>query len=592
MIVPMKKVAIIMQAKDSALAIRELRKIGVLHVQHQNPPQGRDINSLQEDLSLVNNALDIFSFAGLLGKEFALEKTSCHDWKFAAKHAVDLWKRYDQLELYSKSIINSINEWEGWGDFEPIKIQELASKSIFVRLYQVPLKQINEFPEGVVVEKIFTKAGLAHCVVISRQKSEFPYKEIPLPRQSLSAMRNRLIKDKKEMDLIKDEIGKLYEFFDEFIAEKEKLLKEIEFQQALSGMGKEGSLAFVTGYIPDDQAEVLLKEAKSRQWGIVIGEPSGEEEVPTLIRNPKWVSIIAPVFKMLEIIPGYRELDVSLLFLIFFSLFFGILIGDAGYGAIYLLITVWAQRKFAQKHAGTGRYFFLFYVLNFCAIIWGLLTGTFFGQEWLAAKGIKPVLPALNEPKVMQTFCFFLGALQLTIAHFWRALVKFPGSAFLADIGWIAILWISYFLAGTLILGNTFPDFGLALALFGIALVLFFTEPRKNILSSLGASFISITFGLSFMSAFTDVVSYVRLFAVGLAGVAIANTTNTMISGLGTGCVAIFFGILIGLIGHGLNIVLGPIAILVHGVRLNVLEFGLNHTGITWSGLAYRPLKE
>ena len=93
-------------------------------------------------------------------------------------------------------------------------------------------------------------------------------------------------------------------------------------------------------------------------------------------------------------------------------------------------------------------------------------------------------------------------------------------------------------------------------------------------------------------SPFTDVVSYVRLFAVGLAGVAIANTTNAMAAGLGSGAAGISAGILIRFVGHGLNLVLGPIAILVHGVRLNVLEFGLNHTGLTWSGVAYKPLIE
>ncbi len=93
------------------------------------------------------------------------------------------------------------------------------------------------------------------------------------------------------------------------------------------------------------------------------------------------------------------------------------------------------------------------------------------------------------------------------------------------------------------------------------------------------------------MNNITDVISYVRLFAVGLAGLAIAETTNTMASGFGNGVIAVAAGVVILIIGHGLNIVLGIISVLVHGVRLNVLEFS-GHANVTWSGSAFDPFKE
>jgi V/A-type H+-transporting ATPase subunit I len=93
------------------------------------------------------------------------------------------------------------------------------------------------------------------------------------------------------------------------------------------------------------------------------------------------------------------------------------------------------------------------------------------------------------------------------------------------------------------------------------------------------------------MNNITDVISYVRLFAVGLATLAIAQTTNTMAAGLGNGLVALVGGIVILLIGHSLNVVLGIISVLVHGVRLNVLEFS-GHAGVTWSGSAFEPFTE
>ena len=386
---------------------------------------------------------------------------------------------------------------------------------------------------------------------------------------------------------IKSEIVESVCFYEDLSEIKRKLEKEIELQQVVSGMGKEGAISYVTGYVPADMEGHLIAEARSSKWGIMITEPSVEDNVPTLLRNPKWVGMIKPVLGLLGLTPGYRELDVSALFLIFFSIFFGILIGDAGYGLVYilltLLITLWLH-KMMKLNAEMKTTVSLFFLLGFCAIIWGLLTGTFFGQGWL-----QPLVPQLNDANTMETFCFFLGALHLSIAHSWRAFLKFPSLTALADVGYICILWTAFFLARTLILGEPFPPFGIWLVATGIILVILFTNPQARVLRGIGEGL--GTMALSLMNNITDVISYVRLFAVGLATLAIAETTNTLASGFGNGVVALAAGVVILIIGHGLNIILGIISVLVHGVRLNVLEFS-GHANVTWSGSAFEPLKE
>ena len=589
MIVPMKKITIMVQAKDADSSVSNLRALGLLHVEHVQPPTGKDIGVLKEDISLISSGLNILSEQEFL-KLAPKEQIRPADWKFVAKHIVDLSKRLEQLEEYARTLQARISEWERWGDFDPQEIEGLKQKNIFVRFYQVPRKQIPEIPSGVFVKEVFIQAGFVHCAIISQEKIDLPFKEIPLPKMGLEKMRQRLSEDKRMKNLIIDDIAKSLVHREPLIEIKKGLEKELEFQEAVQGMGKVGTVSYLTGYVPVDELEKVENAGRKERWGLLIQDPSDEDAPPVLLKNPRWIRLIEPVLKLLGIAPGYRETDVSPVFLIFFSIFFGILIGDAGYGLSYLLLALWFQKK--KGTSQNANIFTLFYLLSACAIFWGILTGTFFGQDWLIARGIKPLVPALNEPIKMQTLCFFLGAIHLTIAHTWRAVIKFPHSTSLADVGWIAVLWVSYFLARTLILGEVFPGFGLSLAVIGMILVLFFSEPRRNVLRRLGAGFTSVTFGLSFMSAFTDVVSYVRLFAVGMAAVAIANTTNAMAAGLGRGIIGFSAGILIRMVGHTLNIVLGPIAILVHGVRLNVLEFGLNHTAITWSGTVYRPLTE
>jgi V/A-type H+-transporting ATPase subunit I len=165
--------------------------------------------------------------------------------------------------------------------------------------------------------------------------------------------------------------------------------------------------------------------------------------------------------------------------------------------------------------------------------------------------------------------------------------LKFPSLTALADAGWISVLWAAFFLARTLILGYDFPFFGKWLIAIGIALVILFTNPQRNIFKGIGEGLATVA--LSLMNNFTDVVSYIRLFAVGLAGVAISDTVNTLAATAGSGNVPV--QIVIIFLGHTLNIVLGPMSVLVHGIRLNVLEFS-GHANVTWSGVAYKPLKE
>ena len=256
-------------------------------------------------------------------------------------------------------------------------------------------------------------------------------------------LKERLIENTKDMEIVKGEIIESARYYEAFLEIKRNLEKEIEFRQVLHGMGKEGAIGYVTGYIPYDHEGNLLAEARSRKWGIMITDPSDDDNVPTLLRNPPWVTMIKPVLGLLGLTPGYRELDVSMLFLIFFSIFFGILIGDAGYGLVYILITL-ALQKMMKPDAEMKTTISLFYLLGSCAIIWGILTGTFFGQGWLRTLGFTPLVPQLNDANVMGTFCFLLGALHLSIAHAWRALLKIPSFTALADVGYICIIWTAF----------------------------------------------------------------------------------------------------------------------------------------------------
>lgn len=586
MIVAMKKAVIVAQLKDARDVLNKLRLSGVLHVEHTQLPKSQDILSLTEKLALVDQAQGILADFQTAAKNITFEKKIVEEESFC-RHIIDLHKRKDQLVEYLSSLMVRIKQYQEWGEFDPQALMDLNKHNIFAALYQIPLKRLKEVPEGIIVNQLAVKNGLVNCLLISRKKIELEFKEVPLPVTSLSQMYLRRDHDLAAIKNIEQQLIEQLSYQQDLQRIKSDLHKRLEFQETLSGMGQADQLVFLKGYIPVESETTLLAQAKENGWGIFTAPPAPDDEVPTLLRNPAWIALIKPLLKLLELVPGYRELDISPLFIIFFSLFFGMLIGDAGYGLIYLGLNFWLHRKLGAKIKDQSA-FFLFYILSFCAIIWGILTATFFGQEWLLNLGVRPLIPWLGNVAFIQAFCFFIGALHLSLAHGWRMILKAPAWVALADLGWICIIWAVFFLAKNLILGDIYPGFGNGLILLGLVLVLFFTSPQKNILKTIGEGLGTIA--LSLVNNFTDVVSYIRLFAVGLAGVAIADAFNAMAAGVFKqgDFLTVIAAALIVVLGHALNIILGPMSVLVHGVRLNVLEF-CGHANVTWSGFTYKP---
>ncbi len=589
MIVAMKKVFLLLQKEHVAQGLDKLASLGVLHVEHQKLPAGPELNEVNDKLNIIEQALIILS-AGAEGKKQHLSFQEFADPLITAQHIIDLQKRFDHLKEYSVTLRGLIDQWASWGNFDPQQITQLSGKNVYVKLYKIPQKQLQNLPPGVTVKIIFSEGSMLNCAVFSYGDFSLSFQEVELPKTSLLWMQQRLSEDARIMLNLKDQLQQQLCYNSALIAEKNVLIDQKDFYEVLKGMGQAEQLFHVKGYIPADTEKMLITEAKKNGWGIFTCLPLDVDAVPTLVRNPAWISFIKPLLKLLELVPGYNEIDISPLFIVFFSLFFGMLIGDAGYGLIYLLLNFWAHKKFGAKIKDKSA-FFLFYILSFCAIIWGILTATFFGQEWLLRLGIKPLVPALGSVVFIQALCFFIGAVHLSLAHGWRAVLKAPALIALAEVGWICVIWAVFFLAKNLILGDVFPGFANWLIITGLVLVLFFTSPQKNILKTIGEGLGTIA--LSLVNNFTDVVSYIRLFAVGLAGVAIADAFNAMAAGVFKkgDILTIIAAALIVIFGHALNIILGPMSILVHGVRLNVLEF-CSHISVTWSGFNYKPFSK
>nr|MBU1328978.1 hypothetical protein [Candidatus Omnitrophota bacterium] len=576
MIVKMKKIILVMQSKDLSVTLEHLRNLGLLHVEHENLPLGENIAKMKEDRLRAIEAMEI-----LPDIENQKSLNGCEGDIVA--RILDLMDENETLIEKLYMVKREINTWEEWGDFDPRIIERMKDNKVWVKLCKIAPQKKKNIPEGVILEELFRKKNIIYCAAISEKEITLPFETLTLPEMSLKQM----IAEEKRYELRIKEIEKMFlemAVYKNALGQYEKYLDSaIEFNEITEGAGRFEKLSYIKGYCPIDKAGVIEKAASLEKWAILVRDPDENEMPPTLIRNPKWVRIIEPMFNIINTIPGYREIDISPHFLIFFSIFFGMLIGDAGYGLVYFIAGLAMQRRFKQLKDKSV--FFLTYVLSSCAIIWGVMTGVFFGPHvWL-----KPMAPYFADNTNVQAFCFLIGAIQLSIAHIWKILRKIPSLKALSDVGWICILWSVYFLAKTLILSIEFPSFGKWIFIAGSAFVILFTKPVKNIFVGIGTGLGD--FLLKVVNSFADIVSYIRLFAVGLAGVAIADAFNQIAGSIGVSSILnILLSAFVLFAGHTLNLAMGILAILVHGVRLNVLEFS-GHLDMEWSGVKYSPFK-
>ena len=233
--------------------------------------------------------------------------------------------------------------------------------------------------------------------------------------------------------------------------------------------------------------------------------------------------------------------------------------------------------------------------------VYGLLINSVFGFEPFSF-GFKP---ASTDMLLWQQLCLFIGAIHLTLAHVIKMTGKPKNAAIIGEIGWLIFLWAMYGMLCKLITDGDFGKLELSkeYTLFGCSqilyvwmfelsaiLILFFTKPSVNVFKSIAAGIGALASNATNM--FSDILSYIRLWAVGLAGGKVAGAFNdigSMASSIPY--VGVVIQILIFVFGHMLNIILSCISILAHAVRINLLEFS-NHLGLEWAGREYAPFKE
>ncbi len=607
MIVEMKKASIVVQSAKKRPMLKALRKAGLLHLEsEQIPTDGSlSLNHRNENLHKI-----ITTIRDLAGKDTAISQEP-----LSSEACAEYYETYDALIAQRSELQEQIHHGQievtrlqPWGDFDPAEITALEKEGILLYFYTISARDLENLDAEI---SYLPLADIGKLKAIAVLDAELPptviATQLILPKQSLGTYQAELKDAQEQLKETEAQLASGAVHLDALGTYAEQLEMAKTFEEVAAGMEGEDALSWITGYLPYDTQESFVALAKEEGWAYLLQDVSEEDAPPTLVRYRKGTGIIKPVFDILGTVPGYTEADISTWFLLFFTLFFAMIIGDAGYGVVFLL----AAALLHKKEGKPTTLVMLIYVLASATVIWGSLTGTWFGSLAILEKVPflqKLVIPSIaNYPELfglsavtaqntVMKFCFIVGTVQLSLACALNVVKKAPNKdiSFIADVGWLVSILALYFLVLLLVINtpvNLSAVFATVVA--GFVLVILFGEQGPGIPFGkgmlLGLAGIFTTF-LDTISAFSNIMSYIRLFAVGMASVAIAQSFNSMASTMNSGF-AIVAGIAVLVVGHSLNLVMGLLSVVVHGVRLNLLEFS-GQLGMEWTGVAYKPFAQ
>lgn len=644
MIVPMKKVSLVILSKEKESALKTLRASGLVHLQNVEG-KGERLSELKNVSAKLRAAQAILAELKVPPKNLKVVSASNEEAAQCAEKIVSLAERKKALLDKIAQSAAELERLSPWGTVNPSDLAFLSQKGIHLSLYEIPSDKYNLLGEDVKTLLVNSSKTTKRFLLISEteaEKGERPAGLVPeayqvvLPEKSSDEIAAEIDSAKGEISKIEAELLESANYTKALSDYEKSLESEIEFESVRSGMEQEAeekntSLSWISGFVPVDSLSALKETAAQSGWALLCEDPSEDDAVPTKLKNNKLVSLIYPLTDFLDVTPGYREFDISAWFLLFFCVFFSMIFADAGYGALiaFVGLILAGKSKKGQKSLAA-----LVTLLGACTMVWGVLTCSYFGVDasLLPEQLVNMSCALFSQPKLVlqgmgadaaksladknqQIFCFTLALIQLSIAHITCCVsnARQKNLKAVGDFGALLQLWGTFYVVLSMVVADgvnyTFPfmDNGQSVNLFGFEAPHYFPTAALGVLAfgfllnfifsnyegSVGKSILEsfkniISVLLGIVNVFSDIVSYIRLWAVALAGAAISNTVNEMAGPMIGKLSMIIVVVVLLCFGHGLNMILNLLSVIVHGVRLNTLEFS-QHLGMTWSGTKYKP---
>ena len=606
MITKMKKLTFLVYHKEYEEFLNSLRELGVVHIVEKQ--QGAaDNTELQENIRLSNR---LAATLKLLQNQKHEKNAVIATEGGTAARGIQVLDEVDALQTEHGKLSQQLQSYakekealEAWGNFEPDNVQKLKNAGYVIGFYSCSEGNYKEEWEteynAMIVNRISSKVFFV-TLTKGGQEVDLDVEQAKLPAYSLAHLET--LYNTTEQAVEENE-KKLVTFSETEIPSLKAALKElqsqIEFSKVvLSSEQTAGDkLMLIEGWAPafsQVEIEAYLNDAHVYYE---ITDPMPGDNVPIRLNNKGFFAWFEPICK-LYMLPKYNELDLTPFFAPFFMVFFGLCLGDSGYG-LFLFLGATAYRLLAKKVTPSMKSIIsLIQVLSASTFFCGLLTGTFFGAniydlDWLIVQRLKHAV--LMDNNDMFRLSLILGVIQILFGMVLKAVnqtIQFGFKYAIATIGWIILLVstaVSALFASSELLSMGGTAYKVVLCISG-AMIFLFNTPGKNIFMNIGLglwdSYNMVTGLLG------DVLSYVRLFALGLSGGILAGVFNSLAVGMSPDNVIAgpIVMVLIFVIGHAINMFMNVLGAMVHPMRLTFVEFFKN-SGYEGGGKEYKPFK-
>ena len=620
MIEKMKKFTFLVTDKEYEGFISSLRQQGVVHVQQLQ--QGASSQELQQALDLESRYVAALRVLDSAAKTYQV-----------APHAPALGQASDSLEVLTRieniqaeeqtlmherdAIEKDIRVLEPWGNFDMKALQRLAQASgLTVGFFRCSSKFFRqEWADHYFAIPVNEMSKSTYFLTFSEEKPDIEAEQIFLPQESLQEKRAQLDSVLQKLDLIHGELLYIEKQLRSVLLDGQSQTRDsIQLERVhLSDERVAGdSLRLLVGWVRADRTEELTTVLDADHIFYEMEDPAFEDDVPVQITNGRFTSLFEPILRMYSL-PNYHDLDPSFYFAPFFMLFFGLCLGDGGYGLLVLFGGL-AVAKFCKGDVcNYGR---LMAWLGMMTVICGLLMGTFFGidlsqQDWAFLAPVKPYF--LNDNGVgpifgyspMMVLSVIIGLIQVLLGMILKGCKAVKNYGFAYGIGtfcWVVAIILAVILYGLPTCGVQLPQAVqyILMALIGIsALGIFFynspgsyRRPLLGLLGNIGGG-VWATYGMA-TGLLGDLLSYIRLFALGLTGGVLGGVFNSLAIDM-TSSLPVMVRwipmILILLAGHGITFALSMISAFVHPMRLTFVEFFKN-ADFEGGGKEYSPFRK
>lgn len=608
MIARMSKYDFVLYAAQREDFIGKLRDLGLVDITTTGWEPSEEDRQLLLDIEGCTKAAEFL-------KAFRADGERCDAGAAAFASGEEAYEHYAAAQREAAAIRSEIarlekaaDELRPWGPFDVTRTERLAEQGILLHYFFTQRntydKQVAEWSARYSISEISRSDSTVWFVVVAAPGEEITLdaQEMKTPHMDIREAERRIAEEQSKLAALDAEFSR--------VAASEKLLAEYgaTLKERLQGVRvaataqqeADGTLLVMEGWAETETSEkvdALLADYPNVVW--LKSDPTPEDDTPVKLKN-NWFARVFELVGDMYARPKYGTLDLTPFFAPFYMLFFGICLNDAGYGAILTLLGIWMLSK--NRKAGMMRQAAWFATLcGGMTVVFGGLCGSFFGismQEWF------PRVPFFDFQGRFFSIALAIGLIQIMFGMLLKVLMISSTVGFrysLASLGWLLVIFGVSVAGGLPLLDSSWvipfytlssPAFYATLCL-GVVLMLFFNSPGKN-------PFVNFGLGLwdtynNLTGILSDVLSYIRLFAIGLSGGILATVFNALAAGFvpeGAGiAVRLLIMIPILLIGHGINLFMSTISSFVHPMRLTFVEFYKN-AGFEMSMRTFDPLRK